>query len=123
MHFNAQLTIALAFFTATAWDIEGELASRKAAGARRGHLGIKLSDQFKDAGVGGRRTARVLAQWRLVDGRFIAERPGANLSRGRGVRVEDGVVQMGLSSREIGRLWLRRELLLKSIDEGKVSVW
>ncbi len=65
----------------------------------------------------------VLAQWRLVDGRFVAERPGENLSRGRGVRVEDGVVQMGLSTREIGRLWLRRTQLLESIDEGKISVW
>lgn len=65
----------------------------------------------------------VLAQWRLVDGRFVAERPGANFARGRGVRVEDGVVQMGLSSREIGRIWQRRELLLRSIDEGKTGVW
>jgi hypothetical protein len=65
----------------------------------------------------------VLAQWRLVEGRFVAEPPGANLAQGRGVRVEDGVVQMGLSSREIGRVWQRREQLLRRVDEGKVSVW
>jgi hypothetical protein len=65
----------------------------------------------------------VLAQWRLVDGRFVAERPGANLGAGRGVRIEDGVVQMGLSSREISQVWQRREQLLRSIDAGKISVW
>jgi len=65
----------------------------------------------------------VLAQWRLVDGRFLAETPGANLGRGRGVRVERGVLQMGLSAREIGRLWQRREQLLRSVDEGKVHTW
>jgi hypothetical protein len=65
----------------------------------------------------------VLAQWRLVDGRFVAERPGANLGAGRGVRIEDGVVQMGLSSREIAQVWQRREQLLRSIDAGKISVW
>ena len=65
----------------------------------------------------------VLAQWRLVDGRFLAEAPGANLGRGRGVRVERGVLQMGLSAREIDRLWQRRELLLRSVDEGKVHTW
>jgi hypothetical protein len=65
----------------------------------------------------------VLAQWRLVDGHFVAERPGANLGAGRGVRVQDGVVQMGLSSREIARVWQRREQLLRSIDAGKISVW
>jgi hypothetical protein len=65
----------------------------------------------------------VLAQWRLVDGRFLAEAPGANLGRGRGVRVERGVLQMGLSAREIGRLWQRREQLLRSVDEGKVHTW
>ena len=65
----------------------------------------------------------VLAQWRLVDGRFLAEAPGANLGRSRGVRVERGVLQMGLSAREIGRLWQRREQLLRSVDEGKVHTW
>ena len=65
----------------------------------------------------------VLAQWRLVDGRFLAEAPGANLGRGRGVRVERGVLQMGLSAREIGRLWQRREQLLRSVDEGKFHTW
>lgn len=64
----------------------------------------------------------VLAQWRLDDGRWIAEPPGANLAPQRGVRQRDGVVQMGLTQSEIAQLDRRRRQLLRQVDERRVGL-
>jgi hypothetical protein len=64
----------------------------------------------------------VLAQWRLVDGRWIAEPPGPNLAPQRGVRQQDGVVQLGLTGSEIAQLDRRRLQLLKQVDERRIGL-
>jgi hypothetical protein len=63
----------------------------------------------------------VLAQWRLEDGRWIAVEPGPNLAPGRGVRLEDGVLQLGLTRAEIGAVARQLERLLKQVDGGKIA--
>ncbi len=68
------------------------------------------------------RKLAVLAQWRLEDGRWIAEAPGPNLGAKRGVRVSRGTVQLGLTQSEIDHLWRQRERLLGRVDDGKVSM-
>jgi len=65
----------------------------------------------------------VLAQWRLQDGRWTAEAPGANLRDGRGVRQSDGVVQLGLTSYEIGQVWRHVERLLEDVDKGRIGTF
>jgi hypothetical protein len=65
----------------------------------------------------------VLAQWRLEDGRWVATPPGANLGSGRGVRVKDGVVQLGLTKSEIADVWRRLARLLKDVDAGRIGTF
>jgi hypothetical protein len=70
----------------------------------------------------GRRLG-VLAQWRLQDGRWVAEAPGSSLGAGRGVRQSGGVVQLGLSRSEIDRVWRLLRQLLEDVDEGRIRTY
>jgi len=63
----------------------------------------------------------VLAQWQLEDGRYVAVAPGGNLSPQRGIRREDGTLQMGLTKSEIGAVWRRLARLLKEVDAGRIQ--
>jgi hypothetical protein len=65
----------------------------------------------------------VLAQWRLEDAHWLAVPPDANLGSGRGVRVKDGVVQMGLTKSEIGDVWRRLTRILKDVDAGRITTF
>jgi len=65
----------------------------------------------------------VLAQWRLQDGRRVAEAPGSNLGAGRGVRQSDGVVQLGLSRAEIAEIWRLLRRLLEDVDQGRIRTY
>lgn len=65
----------------------------------------------------------VLAQWRLRDGRWNAEVPGANLSPARGVRQKDGVVQLGLTRAEIAQVGRQLDRLLADVDGGKITTF
>ena len=65
----------------------------------------------------------VLAQWRLQDGRWVAEVPGSSLNPGRGVRQSGGVVQLGLSRSEIDRVWRLLRQLLEDVDEGRTRTY
>lgn len=66
------------------------------------------------------RRLAVLAQWKLQEGRWIAEAPGENLGAGRGVRVSRGTAQLGLTRSEIGRVWRQLRRMLDRVDDGKV---
>jgi hypothetical protein len=68
------------------------------------------------------RRLAVLVQWHLVDGRRVAEPPGENLDPQRGVRQQDGVVQLGLTQAEIAQVDRRRMELLEAVDEGRVGL-
>jgi len=65
----------------------------------------------------------VLAQWRLEDGRWQPMPAGANLSAQRGVRQEDGIVQMGLRKSEIEQIHRQIARLLQQIDKGRVTTF
>jgi hypothetical protein len=65
----------------------------------------------------------VLAQWELRDGHYLPVSPGGNLAPARGVRVGDGVVQMGLTSGEIWRVGYRLKHLLKEVDRGGIDTF
>jgi len=67
------------------------------------------------------RSLGVLAEWKLVDGHWIAVAPGDNLGPLRGVRVEADTLQLGLTRLEIDRVDRRRAQLLKLVDSGKVG--
>ena len=65
----------------------------------------------------------VLAQWRLQDGRWVAEAPGGNLGAGRGVRQSGGVVQLGLSRSETAEVWRMLRRLLEDVDKGRIRTY
>lgn len=62
----------------------------------------------------------VLGQWRLTNGHYVAEQPGANLAPGSGVRREGTILQMGLTRREVSGVWDRARQLLKMVDDGQI---
>lgn len=64
----------------------------------------------------------VLAEWRLEDGRWIAQPPGANLGPQRGVRRDGAVLQLGLTRAEIAQVDRRRLKLLELVAEGRVGL-
>jgi hypothetical protein len=65
----------------------------------------------------------VLAQWRLQEGRWVAESAGDNLGAGRGVRQSKDVVQLGLTRSEITQVWRLLQRLLESVDEGRTGTF
>jgi hypothetical protein len=65
----------------------------------------------------------VLAQWQLQDGRWLAMAPGANLAPARGVRKEDGIVQLGLRKADIDQVGRQLGRLLKQVDDGQIATF
>jgi hypothetical protein len=65
----------------------------------------------------------VLAQWELRDGHYVAVTPGANLGPRRGVRNRGGVLQLGLTSREIARVRMRARRILEEVDRGHIDTF
>ena len=65
----------------------------------------------------------VLGQWELRDGHYVPVAPTANMGANRGVRIKDGVVQMGLTREEISAVARQARNLLNKVDRGKVQVY
>jgi hypothetical protein len=65
----------------------------------------------------------VLVQFEARGGELVAVEPGANLGDGRGVRRSDGVIQFGLTDREIRGIESRLRDLLEKIDKGDIEVF
>ncbi|HKK28751.1 MAG TPA: hypothetical protein VKB18_11760 [Gemmatimonadota bacterium] len=69
------------------------------------------------------RALAVVVQLREEGDSLVREPPGPSLNDGRGVRYEDGVVQLGLTGREIRDVASRLRDLLKDVDEGKIRAF
>ncbi len=65
----------------------------------------------------------VLAQWELREGHFVPVPPGENVAPNRGVRIRNGIVQMGLTRAEIAGVARQAALLVKQVDSGKIEVY
>lgn len=65
----------------------------------------------------------VVAQFEVRGGQLVQVEPTANLDAGRGVHQAGGVIQLGLTTREIGRVYGRLRDLLKDVDEGKYEIF
>jgi hypothetical protein len=63
----------------------------------------------------------VLAEWHLTDGRYEAVARGANMSKHRGVRNDDGRIQLGLTHGEIRAVERRIRRLAKSVAKDKIE--
>jgi hypothetical protein len=65
----------------------------------------------------------VLVQFEVRDGQLVQVEPMENVDPGNGVRREGDVIQMGLTTREIGAVHRRLQSLLGDIDEGKYEIF
>jgi len=66
----------------------------------------------------------VLAEMRMdEDGTLRQVAPGANLGRKEGARIEPGVVQLGLTKRELKKLRKRIREVLKKVDAGEIGTF
>ena len=69
------------------------------------------------------RTLGVLAQFEMRDGQIVPVEPTPSLSKGRGVRRSDTVLQLGLTDTEIRDVHARLQRLLSQIDAGKIQTF
>lgn len=65
----------------------------------------------------------VVAQWELRDGAFHPVPLTANTAPTRGVRRNDTLLQMGLTQKEIARVWRNLQDLLGKVDDGSVKTF
>jgi hypothetical protein len=65
----------------------------------------------------------VVAEFALLDGLLVPVESGENLNPRRGVRVSDGRVQFGLTTREIDDLERRIRNLLGQVDRGRLQTF
>jgi hypothetical protein len=65
----------------------------------------------------------VLGQWELRDGHYVPVEATENLNARRGVRIKDGVVQMGLTRDEIAAIARQAKSLINQVDFGKIKVY
>jgi hypothetical protein len=65
----------------------------------------------------------ILAEYHVRNGRLVPVPPGENFSPNRGVRRQDGRVQLGLTAREIGDIERRLESLLRRVDRGQIETF
>ena len=69
------------------------------------------------------KTLGVVAQFEVVDGELLPTTPAQNLNGKKGVRQKDGVIQFGLTSGEIKRVYSRLKKLLQRVDSGKIKTF
>lgn len=65
----------------------------------------------------------VLVQFELRSGHLVEVEPDENLDPGEGVRRRGDVIQLGLTEREISRVWRRVERLLEKVDSGDLDLF
>ena len=65
-----------------------------------------------------------IVQFRVeADGTLTRVEPTENISRNRGTRESDGVIQLGLTEREIRDIWRRLEGLLSDVDRDRYALF
>ena len=80
------------------------------------YLLLLLSGQQAEQRLG------VLAQWRLENGGYVPMPLGENIAFGRGVRSQNGVLQMGLTEVEIMRVYRQLQRFLGLVDRGRYTL-
>jgi hypothetical protein len=65
----------------------------------------------------------VVAQFSLEDGRWVEVKPTAPIGQVKGVRMKDGVLQLGLTSWEIKGVLSRVKKVLKRVDSGRLKTF
>ena len=65
----------------------------------------------------------VVAQFEIRGSELVAVPATANLNAGRGVRKQENVVQLGLTTREINEVHDRIRWILKKVDDGSLKTF
>jgi hypothetical protein len=69
------------------------------------------------------RRLAVIVQFRRAGEVLVPMTPTEPLDRGKGVRHDDEVVQLGLTKHEIGHIWDRIRKVLEKVDEQKIALF
>lgn len=69
------------------------------------------------------RTLGVVAQFEIKYGQMVAVESTENLNPQKGIRQQDGVLQFGLTEKEINGIVSRLEQLLSRLDSGKIQTF
>jgi len=69
------------------------------------------------------RRLAVVVQFRRAGEALVPMTPTEPLDRGKGVRSNDEVVQLGLTDHEIAHIWDRIRNVLKKVDEQKIALF
>ena len=70
-----------------------------------------------------RATVGVVSEHRLEGERYVPVAPTEILNKGRGVRQEDGILQLGLTERELRAVDGRIDRLLRRVDRGRLDTF
>lgn len=70
-----------------------------------------------------RRQLETVAQFRLYDNTLLPSDVSANLNPDDGVRYQEGILQLGLTAKEIAGVYQRLEKLLERIDSGAIAIF
>lgn len=65
----------------------------------------------------------VVAQFERSGGGMVPVEPGPPLDPEQGIRVRDGVIQLGLTEGEIGDVYARIQRLLRRVDRGNLATF
>jgi len=65
----------------------------------------------------------IVAHFEERNGHLIPVLPGHNLNPGKGMRRDEGVLQMGLAEGEISRVWERIRQVLERVDRGEIALF
>lgn len=65
----------------------------------------------------------VVAQFEIAGSEILPAKPTENLNEKKGVRKKNGVIQFGLTSYEVKRVYNRLERLLRRVDSGKIKTF
>lgn len=69
------------------------------------------------------KTLGVVAQFSLVRGLFFSVDPTPNLKKSIGLRLEENLIQFGLTDKEIEAVYRRLSKLLRDVDDGKIQTF
>jgi hypothetical protein len=68
-------------------------------------------------------TLSVVAQYEIRESQLIPVATTANLDENKGVRQSDGIIQLGLTVKEINRIFERLQDFLQKVDSGDISTF
>ena len=69
------------------------------------------------------RALSVVAQFEVQNGQLLSVDFTENLNEKKGIRSSEGIIQFGLTKREIRNVFKRMQKLIKKVESGKIKTF